>query len=109
MIGRLWQGYRSSLSGLPREAWILALVMLINRSGVMVMPFLGLYLVTERGFEPAEMGYFLALAGVGSMVGVQVGGWLTDRIGHFAVQVACLLIANIYTNLLSYHAETHPR
>lgn len=93
MIGRLWQGYRESVSGLPREAWILALVMLVNRSGVMVMPFLGLYLVSERGFAPAEMGYFLALAGAGSMVGVQLGGWLTDRIGHLAVQVGCMLIA----------------
>lgn len=93
MIGRFWQRYRDSLSGLPREAWILALVMLINRSGVMVMPFMGLYLVSERGFEAAEMGYFLALAGFGSMVGVQAGGWLTDRFGHFAVQMSCLLLA----------------
>ncbi|QDU65065.1 MDR family MFS transporter [Engelhardtia mirabilis] len=106
MFARLWQGHARSLTGLPREIWILSAVLLVNRAGVMVMPFLGIYLVMKRDFSPLEMGAFMALAGVGSMVGVQLGGWLTDRIGHLKVQLGSMILAAPLFLLLG--AQEHP-
>ena len=72
---------------------MLAVVMLINRSGTMVLPFLGIYLTDALGFTLEQAGIVLALFGAGSMVGSLVGGYLTDRFGHFYVQFLSLLFA----------------
>ncbi len=42
------------LRGLPRDSWILALVTLINRMGMMVLPFMMLHLTRNLGFEPVR-------------------------------------------------------
>jgi MFS family permease len=78
--------YKNAFGGLSRAAWILALVMLINRSGSMVVPFLSVYLTASLGFDLEQAGILLSLFGVGSITGAFVGGWLTDKIGHFWVQ-----------------------
>ncbi len=93
MVPRIARFYRSAYAGLPREVWILCLVALVNRSGMMVLPFLTLYLRQELDFSMLRAGYLLALYGVGAMVGVQIGGWLTDRLGTLRVQVGSLLAA----------------
>lgn len=82
--------YRNAFSGLSRPAWMLALIMFINRSGAMVIPFLSLYLTEELGFSLQETGLVLSLFGVGAIGGALLGGWLTDRTGHFWVQVFSL-------------------
>ncbi|MEQ8531664.1 MAG: MFS transporter, partial [Imperialibacter sp.] len=61
-------------------------MMLINRSGSMVVPFLSVYLTASLGFDLEQAGILLSLFGVGSITGAFVGGWLTDKIGHFWVQ-----------------------
>ena len=35
--------YRNAYTGVNRRMWLLAVVMLINRSGTMVLPFMTLY------------------------------------------------------------------
>ncbi|WP_018627971.1 MFS transporter [Niabella aurantiaca] len=42
--------YINSFKGLSKEAWMLAVVMLINRSGSMVLPFLGVYMTDHLHF-----------------------------------------------------------
>ncbi|WP_066835017.1 MFS transporter [Rufibacter ruber] len=84
--------YRNAFGGLSREAWLLAAVMFINRSGAMVVPFLSVYLTESLGFSVRETGILLSLFGVGSMCGTFLGGWLTDRIGHFRVQFFSLVL-----------------
>lgn len=74
--------------------WWLALVMLINRSGTMVIPFLTVYLVS-KGYTLAQAGYVMGAFGIGSVVGGYLGGQLTDRFGHFYVQVFSLLLNGI--------------
>ena len=69
---------RKSYSGLSRETWILALVTLVNRSGMMVLPFLTIYLTSARNFTVAQAGIISAFFGLGSMVGSYSGGWLSD-------------------------------
>lgn len=86
MLHRTLHLYRSSFSGLSREIWYLALVILINRAGTMVLPFLTLYLTKARDFTLTEAGLVMSSFGAGSLLGVYIGGWLTDRIGYYRVQ-----------------------
>jgi predicted MFS family arabinose efflux permease len=94
--------YRQSYSGLSRAAWMLALVMLINRSGAMVMPFLGVYLRTDLGFTLDQVGICLSAYGAGSILGGFLGGYLTDRIGHFKVQLFSLLAGGALFGVLAF-------
>jgi MFS family permease len=83
--------YRQAFSGLPREVWLLVLTGFVNRSGTMVLPFLALYLTSQRGLSPAAAGAMLSLYGIGSAAGSLSGGWLCDRIDPNRVQVASLI------------------
>lgn len=89
----LYRIYIDSYRGLSPAAWMLALVMLINRTGAMVLPFLGIYMSKELGFQLSEVGIVLAFFGVGAMVGSWSGGWLTDRFGNFWIQALSLLLS----------------
>lgn len=84
------QLYRNAYSGIPKPVWWLALVMLVNRSGTMVIPFLTVYL-TGRGYSLNQAGFIMALFGCGAFVGGYLGGRLTDRFGFFYIQVFSLL------------------
>ncbi len=83
--------YQRAYAGLPRDAWILALVALINRSGTMVLPFLTIYLTAQLGLSVAAAGGLVSVYGIGSVVGNAIGGRLTDRFGAVRVQVWSLL------------------
>jgi len=84
--------YRQAYRGLPRRAWILFSVNLVNSSGSMVIFFLSLYLTRKLGFSPARAGQALSLYGVGSLGGAYFGGWLADRIGSIRVQKESLAV-----------------
>ena len=99
--------YRNSFSGLSRPVWILALVLLINRSGTMVLPFMSLYLTSELGFSFESAGWVLSSFGVGSLVGTWVGGRLADKVGYLRVQFLSLLISGGFFILLMF-GETLP-
>ncbi|RYZ18317.1 MAG: MFS transporter, partial [Chitinophagaceae bacterium] len=43
MLRQVFRSYRQSFSGLSRETWLLATVILINRCGFMAVPFMSLY------------------------------------------------------------------
>ncbi len=85
------QSYFKVYQGLSTPAWMLALVMLVNRSGAMVVPFLGVYMVKHLGFSLESAGLLLSCFGIGSVVGSSLGGWLTDKFGHFKVQLFSLV------------------
>ena len=72
---------------------MLAVVMLINRTGSMVLPFLGVYMTDHLGFGLKETGIVLSFFGIGSVVGSWFGGMITDKIGEFKVQSFSLLIS----------------
>lgn len=86
--------YRNAYSGLSKQMWWLALVIFINRSGTMVIPFLTVYL-TSKGYTIAQAGYTMACFGCGSILGGYIGGRLTDKFGHYYVQVVSLLLNGI--------------
>src|SRR5215510_10035809 len=83
--------YRNAYSGLSKETWLLSLIMLINRSGTMVIPFMTLYLTSDKmGYSVAQAGFVFGLFGLGAFKGAWLGGKLTDKIGFYPVQLITL-------------------
>ncbi|QBQ41440.1 MDR family MFS transporter [Sphingobacterium psychroaquaticum] len=89
---RIIQLYINSYKGLSKEAWLLAIVMLINRTGSMVIPFLSMYMSSELNFSKSQVGIVLGCFGLGSVCGSWLGGWLTDKLGNFRVQAVSLIL-----------------
>lgn len=85
--------YTNSFKGLSQESWMLALVMLINRSGSMVLPFLGVYMTNHLHFSIENTGIVLSFFGIGSVLGSWLGGFITDKIGEYKVQSFSLLLS----------------
>src|SRR6185503_8617444 len=75
--------YRNAYSGISSSVWWLALVMLVNRSGTMVIPFMTVYLTHHLNYSIAEAGFIMALYGGGSILGAYLGGRISDRIGFY--------------------------
>lgn len=92
MIKATAQTYHKAYSGLSRSTWLLSLIMLINRSGTMVVPFMTLYLTSPKmGYTVGQAGMVFGLFGLGAFCGAYVGGRLTDRIGYYPVQMITLI------------------
>lgn len=91
MIARTAQLYRNAFAGLSRDVWLLSLVTFINRAGTMVIPFMTVYLTSQRHFSFRDAGFVMSSFGIGSMLGSLVGGKLTDRFGYYPVQFWTLL------------------
>ncbi|AZA59469.1 MFS transporter [Chryseobacterium shandongense] len=72
---------------------MLALVMLINRAGSMVLPFLGVYMTNHLHFSIENTGIVLSFFGIGSVLGSWMGGFITDKIGEYKVQSFSLLLS----------------
>jgi predicted MFS family arabinose efflux permease len=90
MLSQTIHLYKNAYNGLTRHVWLLSAVMLINRSGTMVLPFMTLYCTKEMHFTMPMAGVVMALYGLGSMAGAFIGGWLSDKIGFYRMQVAAL-------------------
>ncbi|RYZ56291.1 MAG: MFS transporter [Sphingobacteriales bacterium] len=87
----LFQLYRNAYSGLAPSTWWLSLVMLINRSGTMVVPFMTLYMTQKLGYTIAQAGWVMAVFGAGAVCGGFIGGKLIDRFGFYYIQIVTLL------------------
>ncbi|OBS12961.1 MFS transporter [Elizabethkingia miricola] len=72
---------------------MLSIVMLINRSGSMVLPFLGVYMTDQLEFSIKESGLVLSFYGVGSVIGSWLGGYFTDKFGEYRVQSTSLFLS----------------
>jgi MFS family permease len=92
---KIYTHYLSSYAGLPRAAWMLALVVLINRSGSMVLFFLSLYLTNELHYSVSDTGKLISLYGIGSLIGTYTGGWLSDLYGTKKIQLWSLLLSGL--------------
>lgn len=91
MITKTLKLYKNAYSGLTPSTWWLSFVMLVNRSGTMVLPFMTLYLTSPAmGYSIGKAGIVMALFGLGAVTGGFLGGKLTDRIGYYPVQLITL-------------------
>src|SRR2546423_5027581 len=91
-----WRG----LGGLPREVWLLFATNLINRAGMMVLPFLVVYLTRERHFSAGQAGFALAVYGAAAIFAGPISGWLSDRIGALPIMRASLILSGSVLLLL---------
>ncbi|CAN5182062.1 MFS transporter [soil metagenome] len=90
MITKTAKLYKSAYGGLSRSTWWLSVVMLINRSGTMVVPFMTMYLTQHMHTSISEAGFVMSLFGLGAIVGALIGGRLTDTIGYYYIQITTL-------------------
>ncbi len=90
MIYKAFSVYKQAYKGLSRPTWWLSLVMLVNRSGTMVIPFMTIYLTQRLHYSITLAGYVMGLFGAGSIVGALIGGKLTDKTGFYPVQLITL-------------------
>jgi predicted MFS family arabinose efflux permease len=94
--------YKQAYSGLSRNSWYLSLVMLVNRSGTMVVPFLTIYCVRQLHFSVVDAGYIMALFGAGALSGAFLGGKLTDRFGFYDLQIGALVTGGLFFIILGF-------
>ena len=87
--------YKNAYSGLSPATWWLSLVMLVNRSGTMVVPFMTLYLTGTKHYTIAKAGMVMAVFGMGAVCGGIVGGKLSDKFGFYNIQLSALVCGGI--------------
>ena len=83
--------YKNAYGGLSRDTWLLSIVMLVNRSGTMVIPFMTIYLTQPSiGYSIGQAGIVMGLFGAGAICGGFIGGKMTDKFGFHPVQLIAL-------------------
>ncbi|GIH05045.1 MFS transporter [Rhizocola hellebori] len=70
-----------SLRELPVWMRFFTLGRLIKSTGSLAWLYMAVYLVQERGLEPAMAGFIVGANGVGIIAGSLSGGWVGDRFG----------------------------
>ncbi len=101
MLKSVANAYREAYRGLPREVWYLAIGMLVNRSGSMVLPFLALYVNQVLGESGGVAAAMIAVFGLGGVVGTFLGGLASERWGPIRVLIGSLLLNAIGFIVLS--------
>jgi predicted MFS family arabinose efflux permease len=91
MANRIIPLYKKAYGGLSSGTWWLSLVMLVNRMGTMVIPFMTMYLTQKDGFAIDQAGLVMSIFGLGAIAGAIIGGKLVDRIGYYYVQLIALI------------------
>ena len=94
MINATINLYKQAYKGLTRNIWLLSIVMLINRSGTMVLAFLTLY-NKKLGYTIEQGGWVVAIYGIGAFVGAFIGGKLSDTFGFYKIQFGALFFGGI--------------
>lgn len=102
MLKATAQLYKNAYLGLSRKTWLLSIVMLINRSGTMVIPFMTIYCTQQLHFSIPQAGFVMALFGAGAIVGAAIGGRITDRFGFYPLQVASLFSGGVMFIVTGY-------
>ena len=87
--------YKNAFNGLSKSTWYLSAVMLVNRSGTMVIPFMTMYCTQQLHFSLPQAGIVMALFGAGAITGAFIGGRITDKFGFYSQQLASLLLGGI--------------
>jgi len=92
-----WKG----LNKLSWNVWIISITSLINRAGMMVLPFLALYMTSDMGATAAEAGTVLMAYGLGSLISAPFAGKLSDKIGSLLLMKISLIGSGIFLFLYS--------
>ena len=97
--------YVNSFQGLNRDIYIFALMMLINRIGTLILPFLTLYTTQQLGWTKIDAGTATMWFGLGSLAGAYLGGEMTNKIGYYKTMAFSLFSAAICFYFLQFVTE----
>ena len=97
--------YIDAYTGLSRNTWYLTIVMLINRSGTMVIPFMTIYCTQKLHFTLTQAGFVMGLFGFGAIVGALIGGRVTDKFG--VLQPADSVVVSWRSHVHCYRLHAH--
>ncbi|MFN7947665.1 MAG: MFS transporter [Blastocatellia bacterium] len=86
-----WRG----LGDLPKEIWILFTATLVNRAGLMALPFLVLYLTQQIGLTAGRAGFVLTVYGIGALLTSPLAGRLCDHVGALRIMKMSLLLTGL--------------
>jgi len=92
--------FAALVADLPRVYWFLWIGTVINRLGTFVVPFLTLYLTSQRGASISQAALMVSFFGAGSFLSQLIGGELADRLGRRPVMLMSFLITPVFTILL---------
>jgi len=92
--------FKSLTEGLPPTYWLLWTGTLVNRLGGFVIPFLTLYLTTQRKIPVSQAAIMVSFYGAGSFIAQLTGGELTDRLGRRPVMLTSFLVTPVAMVLL---------
>ena len=87
---------------IPPMYWFLWWGTLINRLGSFVVPFLALYLTSQRGISVSGAALVVSLFGAGSFLAQLVGGELSDRFGRRPVMLMSLFVTPVVMATLGF-------
>lgn len=73
------KGLFGNYRGLPKSIYTLFVARIINRIGGFVHGFLALFLSSYLGMGPAEIGWYIFVAGIAGLLGTTCGGFMGDR------------------------------
>jgi len=90
----------SLVEGLPPTYWLIWVGTLINRLGGFVIPFLTLYLTSQRAIPVSQAALMVSFFGAGSFLAQLSGGELTDRLGRRPVMLMSFFITPIFMIVL---------
>src|SRR5512143_752047 len=90
------KGLASLIEGLPPAYWLIWIGTLINRLGGFVIPFLTLYLTSQRAISVSQATLMVSLFGAGSFLAQLSGGELTDRLGRRPVMLMSFFITPVF-------------
>ncbi len=94
MISSTINLYQQAYTGLTRRIWLLSIVMLINRTGTMVLAFMTLY-CSHLGFTIEQGGLVVGIYGIGAVTGAFIGGKISDKFGFYYTQFFALFCGGI--------------
>jgi len=89
-MNRFFATYIDAFEGITKDIWVFASMMLINRLGTLILPFLTLYTTSELGWSKIDAGTATMSFGIGSLAGALLGGYLTDRFGYYRTMMISL-------------------
>jgi len=95
IINFIEKTYIDAFKGVPKEVWLISIVQFINKAGMMVLPFLALYLTKDLDWTLSMAAVAGTAFGLGGLVSSMLGGYLLDRFPVFKIMSFALLCGGV--------------